>query len=173
MESLEPTHLCNACQGIIALERSTYQQRSRRIVAAIRGQHAFALLQTPSLTHHGIKALQASADNGCHLCLLLWGQMYPHDRAALLQSVANSSKDISCQIYVEGSPLCIRVGFSYDGPKSGTHARMTFHLYRMKGETFRAKKEIRFTCLFCETLTSPVDCRTLLMDRPFVQPAWR
>jgi hypothetical protein len=140
MESLEPTHLCNACQGIITLEQNTYQERSRRIVAPIRGQHAFALLQTPSLTHHGIKALQASADNGCHLCLLLWGQMQPEDRAALLQSVASSSEDISCQTYVEGSPLCIRASFSYDGPKSGTHAQMTFHLYRMKGKTFLAKR---------------------------------
>lgn len=136
MERLEPTHLCNACKGIIAFEQSTYQERIRSYGGILRGQHAFFPLQTPSLTHHGVKELKASADNGCHLCLLLWGQMDPYDRAALLQSVASSFKDISCDIYAEGSPICVRASFSYDGPEPGTHAKMIFHLYRMKGETF-------------------------------------
>jgi hypothetical protein len=138
MEFLELTRLCTACKGIFALERSTHKERSR-VFHPTRGQHAFALLQTPSPTHHGVKALQASSESGCQLCILLWGQMHPRDRVALLRSVASSSKDISCQTHVERSPICLRVSFSYDGLESGPHAQTTFNLYRMKGKAFLPK----------------------------------
>lgn len=135
MEPLELTCLCTACEGVFALERST---KSHRIYRGYGGT-AFIPLQTPSPTHLGVRALQASAENGCHLCLLLWVQLHPRDRAALLQSVTSLSKDTSCQTHVERSSNCLQVSFSYDGSDFGPHAQTTFNFYRMAGETVLLK----------------------------------